>query len=254
MFKYGTSEWFTALEDAIPTTAQEEAAFAVRIAVARGQDTRSCVWTFSDTDLVSVTPEASPGLRIFTILSTPAGAETLFGLSDVNQASGASPIENFLLVDNEADERRRVPPYDEIDNPLFEELTEIPGADISVNCDFLDSPFGSIRYGITFVDGKRKTTVAGLLPDAGVTLRLRYDLFLRHRLGELNMLQALEDGGVTGDVPMISALSGIVNSPEYQSAWKSSFSATDLLAKWSAIIRSPGYAPVAEWVAANTNP
>jgi hypothetical protein len=222
----------------------------VQVVVVGKAEVRSAWWTFSEHGLFGVGDKAGGHLPALSVLATRDGAARLFGMTQVPMSQAASDA--YRVVAKGSERRWRIPPYDEIDNPLFDQLPKIEGADVSVNLVLVESPFGTLNYSTRFVDGMRSSASPNLFSDADVELHVCYDRFLRHRLGELDVLSAVAGGHVRGDLPKLSVLAGLVSGPEYRAAWSSSFPGIAVLAKWSCMSASPGYEDVRRWVGMNT--
>lgn len=94
----------------------------------------------------------------------------------------------------------------------------MPGATFDVQCAFRSGPFGDVDYVIDFRDGRVDSDRLERLDDPTVAVEVSYRAMARVRAGETTILEALEDGRVTGEVGALAMLAGISESPEFEAA------------------------------------
>jgi len=113
----------------------------------------------------------------------------------------------------------RLPPIDMEEGTALADLAKVSGATLRVQYALTDGPFGLIAYYHDFVDGQVVSTSNGLADHANVKIGVTYVNYLRLRLGDIGVVEALEGGVLEGDHAYVSALAGLLESDGYKRAW-----------------------------------
>ncbi len=97
-------------------------------------------------------------------------------------------------------------------------LPVVPGATVGVQYRYRNGPFGDVNHVLRFDDGRLTDERLGTLEGADAVVEVTYRAMALVRAGELSILEALEDGSVTGELGPLAALAGILESPEFRAA------------------------------------
>lgn len=128
-----------------------------------------------------------------------------------------------------------LPPLDDIASPEWSGLPHIPDATAALRLEMTGSPVGVVRVDVRYVDGARPVCrvveewpeilvdvdePAAGAPQMGITMTWRN--YLRLRCGEATALEAIEEGGaVDARWTLLLLLHGLLQEPEYVSAYRS---------------------------------
>lgn len=138
-------------------------------------------------------------------------------------------------------------PLDIRSRPELAALPVVPGATFDVQYAFRSGPFGDVDYVIDFRDGRVDSDRLERLDDPTVAVEVSYRAMARVRAGETTILEALEDGRVTGEVGALAMLAGISESPEFEAAQIATGRHAFALATLGELDATPEYA----WVLAD---
>jgi hypothetical protein len=97
-------------------------------------------------------------------------------------------------------------------------LPAVPGATFGVQYRYRNGPFGDVNHVLRFEDGRLAQERLGTLDGADVVVGATYRAMAQVRAGERTILEALEEGSVTGELGPLAALAGILESPEFHAA------------------------------------
>jgi hypothetical protein len=138
--------------------------------------------------------------------------------------------------------RGPLPPLDLNQVEALRNLPEIPGASSLTQFVLTDSPVGSVAYQMRLDEGRLADIALGVTPDADVFVMFRYEDYLRIRLNELFIADALDHGDLGGDFGKAQMVAGFTQSMEFkEAAYAGSFTSCDLLSDYSRITRHDAY-------------
>lgn len=157
----------------------------------------------------------------------------LGGPFDAYDPSPATPERLDGMRVRLGDRTVELPGPDEVDLPEWDRLPLVPDATARLRFELDGSPAGRMLMDVRYVDGRRASTrlVRGWpvpedgepahdAPDLHVSMTWRN--YLRMRSGELNPLEAIEEGGaVDARWTLLLLLHGIVQQPEYVAIYRS---------------------------------
>jgi hypothetical protein len=101
----------------------------------------------------------------------------------------------------------------------FDDLAEIPGADLTIQFHISDGPFGAVDCWWRFESGRSVASELSTARDPDVEIWVSFSAFQRVRAGELTLLDALSEGArVVGEEGPLMLYAGLQESPEFQAA------------------------------------
>ncbi len=145
------------------------------------------------------------------------------------------------------------PPLDIRDVTELGDLPVFPDAALVVQYDFAAGPFGPVALWMAFEDGRCSGIDFGQAADPDVGVKITFAKMAAVRLGEITILEALEDGGeVVGDLGPLMLLAGLEESPELRVAEQACGSAGAVLGVVGTLAQTTEYRSVLSAVAALT--
>jgi hypothetical protein len=109
-------------------------------------------------------------------------------------------------------------PADLLGRPELAAAPLVPGASLVVAYTLAGGPFGTVRHWLRYESGKPVAEGFGDVDAADVRIGIRYREVALVRSGEHTVLDALEDGTISGAIGPLALLAGILESPEYEAA------------------------------------
>lgn len=122
-------------------------------------------------------------------------------------------------------------------------LPVLPGVDLRWQCRYVRGPFGAVDYALVFADGQLVDAPLGVLDDADVSLAVPFSAAMLLRRGEVTMLEALQEGRITGTEGALGLLAGLLESPAYVEVMSECASGRGglALAAWGELASHEGY-------------
>jgi hypothetical protein len=143
-------------------------------------------------------------------------------------------------------------PYNLGRRPELDAMPTIAGATLGVEYRYRRGPFGDVTYALSFRDG-RLVDEQLAAPDApDVVVDVTYRAMALVRAGAITILDALEDGGVTGELGPLGVLAGISESEEFHAAELATGPHAIALAALGELDADPGFAAAITQVFAET--
>jgi hypothetical protein len=109
-------------------------------------------------------------------------------------------------------------------------LPALPGVDLRWQCRYVRGPFGAVDYALVFEDGQLVDAPLGVIDDADVSLGVPFSKAMLLRRGEITMLEALQDGRISGTEGSLAVLAGLLESPPYVEVMRECASGRGVLA------------------------
>lgn len=134
-----------------------------------------------------------------------------------------------------------IPPLDMAVVPAFTSLPVIAGASVTAQLVLTGSPVGVIAYRLILADGQLTAIELGASGDADVFIRFRYADYLQVRAGTMVMAEALRSGDLDGSFGKAQMLSGLIQSPPFEDAYRHGFGALQNLAAFSFLVDLPAF-------------
>lgn len=137
-----------------------------------------------------------------------------------------------------------LPPVDDLESAEMRATPLVPDASLHIRLQLTSTPVGTMFAELASIDGRRswgsvvdewatEETTSGL-PTIEVTLTWRS--YLRMRAGELNSLEAVEEGGnVGGRWTVLLLLHGLVQSPPIAAVYRALPKIPDELSWWGEV-------------------
>lgn len=162
-----------------------------------------------------LTGPAGPGPAIADSVEGPALHITV-DRSGVGPAERSISLSSTLLQPHQTS----APPFDVRPLLLGSEAPDRSGANVCVQYVLLDTLIeGDVPYFQTFERGQLTQFNHGLAPAPDLRIELRYSDYLRVRLDQISIVEALEYGRLTGDVSRASVLAGLLSGRPFQDVW-----------------------------------
>ncbi len=111
-----------------------------------------------------------------------------------------------------------LPPCSLAKEPALARLRRLPGADLTLHCQFPAAPIGGERCSMMFVDGQLARMVAGWVGDADVVIEFPFRQLILFWRGEITWADALQEGAIRGSIEPMVFLAGIIESTPYRRA------------------------------------
>ena len=139
------------------------------------------------------------------------------------------------------EETAPLPPLDDLASPAFATLPEVPHATMRVRLTLTATPAGRLLLDVGYRDARREPIAIvaefGEDPEPGrpaIDVTLTWRNYLRMRAGEINSLEAVEEGGtVDGRWTVLMLLHGLVQSPPTAEAYASLPAMPEALTWWA---------------------
>ncbi len=153
--------------------------------------------------------------------------------TDTCEVNWASPDQVASMQVRIGDVRTPLPPLDDLPDPLAD-MPFVPDATARLRFELFGSPAGQILTDVRFLDGRRpmsrvvanwtETEPGEPAHDAPeLKIRVKFRNYLKLRTGEMNSLEAAEDGGDVGDTrwTLLLLLHGLLQTEAYSEMYRS---------------------------------
>jgi hypothetical protein len=134
------------------------------------------------------------------------------------------------------------PPMDLPRRAELEQLPTISDATLTIQHLLTAGPFGDIAYVQVWVDGRVTAMWFGTIADPDVSVELLYRNQVRLREGSIAVLDALENGGISGSTGALALFAGLLETQPYQRALRACVcDGARALATLGEVGATPGY-------------